>query len=766
MSLFSRLFRKASPPALSPEKPRETVEASRPEPTAADRALVAAKEEEELKAAIAAGDAQNAARLVLEGSSTKVRQQAAQAIDDPDQLRQLIKQVRGGNDKTVYKILTRKRDAQLAELRQHEQLHAEINAVATAIERHSLRPYDAVFTPTLEQLEIRWNAVAPNAEPATQHKVQEAVDRAREVIAQHLRLIAVEASRELAAANAAAEARRIREGEEKAAAATAAERARVLEEERNAQAQKQEAEATALRQIGGLLRKAHGALNEGSTGRAQGLRRAIEEKLPLSPALPPHMSNQLQQLDKKLAELKDWKSFSVTPKRLELMEEMESLVGSSLEPPALAERIKSLQDQWRTLSRGAGESLEADWQRFHEAAQKAYQPCREYFAAQALLRQENLQRRTELLEKLAAFEAGHNWEQPDWRTVIVALRESKQQWRQHSPVDRAAGKSLQRRFDALTASLRSRLDIEYDRNIKAKSSMIERAQRLLAEEDSRRAIDEVKVLQQQWRSVGPVPRAQGQRLWEDFRQSCDSVFQKRQQEFAEYTAGLEANKSRAIALCEEVEGVAALSGAQLLEGAQKSPDLRLAFEAIGEFPRAQARALHERFERALEQLEDAVSRQRASDVERSWGSLFDAADRVRAYRRAVARNADATEREALRKGAEDYIAGVTQWPSGGLDAVRKELAREDPVDFAANDEALRMLCIRAEILTDSPTPPEDQPLRRQYQVQRLISNMGQGSRADGSGMDVLSLNWVAIGPTDEATYKPLLERFMRCRRHS
>jgi hypothetical protein len=332
-------------------------------------------------------------------------------------------------------------------------------------------------------------------------------------------------------------------------------------------------------------------------------------------------------------------------------------------------------------------------------------------------------------------------------------------------VDRAAGKALQQKFDALTGSLQSRLDAQYDRNVKAKSSMIERTQRLLDLEDSRKAIDEVKALQQQWRAVGPVPRAQDQRLWEEFRQHCDAVFQRRQQEFVEYTAGLEANKSKAVALCEEVEGIVELSGPQLLEGMQKLPDLRLAFEALGEFPRSQERALQQRFERALERCDKAIDRQRASDAEQSWDSLFNAADRVRAYRCSVALDVDVTERDVVRKEAEDYIAAVSQWPSGGLETIRKAFAREGAVDFAANEKALRMLCIRAEILTDTPTPPEDQPLRREYQVQRLINNMGQGSRADAPDMDAMALEWICAGPTVDATYKPLLERFKRCRRH-
>jgi Domain of Unknown Function (DUF349) len=763
MSLFSRLFRKAPQPAVPPAKPPENFEPPRPAPNGPDRAVVASREAAELETALEARDTQTIGRLVLEGSSTKIRQQAAQAVQDLAQLRQLIKDVRGGNDKSVYKILTGKRDALLIQARQREQLEAEIGAASTALERHSHRAYDALFTPTLEQHQARWNALAPDADPQTRRKVQDASDRAHEVIAQHLRQIAVEASRELAAANAAAEAQRQRELAEKAAAIVAAERAQIIETERKALAEKQEAEAVAFRQIGGLVRKAHSALSEGSTGRAAGLRRAIEDKLPTAPPLPLHLTTSIQLLDKKLEELKDWKSFSVAPKRVELMEEMESLIGATIEPAALADRIKSLQEEWRTLSKGAGENVEADWQRFQEAAQKAYQPCREYFEAQSLVRQENLQRRAALLERLNAFETGHNWEQPDWRTVIVALRESKQEWRTHSPVDRAAGKSQQQQFETLTRGLQARLDAQYARNVKEKQLLVERAQRLVAAEDSRKAIDEAKVLQQKWKEVGLTPRDEGQRLWEEFRQHCDAVFAKRQQEYAEHSAGLETNKSKAVAACAELEKIAALSGAELLEGAARIAELRVAFDEAGELPRSDERSLRMRFERALERCERAVIRQEASNAERSWVDLLDAADRVRAYLAAIARDADESERGALKQAAEDYVLSVRQWPKGGLEAVKKALARGESGDFEANETVLRTLCIRAEILTDLPTPPEDQTLRREYQVQRLMQGMGQGITADEKQLDAMTIEWVGIGPTDEGVYQGLLGRFKRCR---
>lgn len=762
MSLLSRIFRKAPPP-MAPAKPAENAQPVPPVKSVPDYTLVTAQEEEALRAAIEAREGTAIARWVVEGTSTKVRQLAAQAVEDPVVVRQLIRDVRGGHDKSVYKILTAKRDVQLAQARKAGQLAAEIGATAAAIERHSHRTFDPLFTPTLEQLEIRWTAVAEKADPDVAAQVQQAIDSSREVIAQHLRQIALAASRELAAANAAAEAQRLRELEEKAAAVAAAERAGVLEEQRRAQAQQQEVEAQALRQIGGLIRKALGALHEGSTGRAAGLRRAIEEKLPTTPPLSTYLANQLQQLDTKLDELKDWKSFSVAPKRVELMEEMESLVGATLEPPVLAERIKGLQEEWRTLSKGAGENVEADWQRFQQAAQLAFQPCREYFEAQALLRQENLQRREALLARLMTFEAEHDWEHPDWRTVITALRDSKQQWRRYSPVERAAGKALQDRFTAVSLNLQNRLDGEYTRNVTAKRLLIERAKRLAAGEDSRLAVDEVKDLQREWRHVGQVPRDEDLRLWEEFRQHCDAVFQKRQQDFVEYTAGLEANKSKAITLCEELERIAALRDHELLEGAKSLAELHLASEAIGELPRGVARELRGRFERALERCEKAVAHQKMRAAERIWTDLFEAANRVRAYRLGFARNADTVDVDALRQSVHDYIASVTRWPKRGLEAIKAALDTPGVPDVTANETALRTLCIRAEILTERTTPVEDQALRRQYQVQRLIQVMGQGITADKSQLDTLAIEWIGVGPVDEATYLQLLTRFKQCR---
>jgi hypothetical protein len=718
-------------------------------------------------------DPQRVARLVIDGSSIRIRQLAAQSVEDPAELRLLLKQVRG-SDKSIYKIIKQKCDVLRAEERRVAQIESDVNALCATLERHSHRFYDPLYPPSLEQFEARWRVFEAQAAPEVRERAERAIEGCREVIALHHRQLAeqaaaasqkaaLRAARDEAIVQAAEQAQR--HNDELAAAAAEAAQAREAEEK--ARAEKTAAEALALRQLGGLIGKANGALRDGITGRAAGLRRAIEEKLPALPTLPAYLASQVQQLDVKLSELKEWKDYAVAPKRTELIEEMTALIGSTYKPRVLADRIKQLQDDWKTISKGIISDSEADWQRFQQASVTAYQPCREFFETQAKQRHANLEQRKGVLARLQAFESVQTGEQSDWRAVAAVLREAPQELRRYFPVDRAAARVVQEEFDASLLRLQSRLDAWYAENAEAKRSLIQRAQHLRGSQDSREAVDGVKRLQLKWKEVGAAERDLERRLWEEFREHCDAVFQKRQQIHAEYTAGLEVSKAQAVALCEEAEEVAAHSGAALLEGAGRIAQWRTAFESLGEMPRADQRALHDRFERALQRCQAQLAKHKTREKERSFTHLLEAAGHVQAYGWAVAQDAAAADREAIKQSAEAFIAGVQQWPKGGAQALKEAWATSEAgakLELAAQEAALRMLCIRAEIITDRPTPAEDHGLRRDYQVQRLVQRMVRNEAPDE--LDALAFAWARVGPVPAVVLAPLLTRFLRCREPS
>jgi Domain of Unknown Function (DUF349) len=722
---------------------------------------------ERLPRTLASIDEAERRAIVLGGPSSRIRQLAAQSVSDPIELRQLLKQLQG-KDKNVYKIIREKCDALNAEEQTIEKARSDAIRACESLERHAHRTYEAVYEPTLRHFHTRWQALEAHAAPDVRERAARAIERCEEIIAEHHQRLGQEAAE--ATARAAREAERAealrlaeleftrrREEAEREGAETAARH----EAEEAARAAAAAAEAATLRELNALIGKAHAALREGATGRASGLRRALEEKLAALAAVPLPVSRQVQKLDTSLGELKAWKEHAVAPKRAELIQEMESLIGAAQEPHALAERIRQLQEDWKTVSRGVLSDSDADWQRFHQASERAYQPCREHFEAQARLRQANAEKRKAILERLRVFEAAQSGDDADWRAFATVLREAPQEWRRHFPVERAAARELQKVFDAAIGRLQGRLEAWHASNAEEKRLLIRRAAGLVDLQDGREATETMKRLQARWKGLGAAAPDQERGLWEEFRRHCDAVFQKRQQAHADYTASLQSNKARAVALCEEAEQLAGRSGTDLLDGAAKMVEWRAAFETVGELPRAEERGLKGRFERALEGVKASMSAQRARDKERSLEDLLEASSRIHAYGRAVAHAPPVAEREALKQAAETFIAGISRWPKGGAEALAEAWGRAEAAEplEAAHEKALRILCIRSEILGNLPTPAEDQELRREYQMLRLVERMGRGNEGTDDSVESLALEWTRGGSASQDVYQSLLARF-------
>jgi hypothetical protein len=714
-------------------------------------------------------DPQRIASLVTDGSSSRIRQFAAQRVADPEELRHLLKLVRG-KDKNVYRIIKAKCDELRIEEHKSVQVETDAAAACASLERHSQRIYDAVYEATLQHFTARWHAVESDAAAAIQERAQHAIERCNEIIADHARQLAERAARQALeetqrAAQAEAHARSLEQAleREQAAAAAAAAEERVRQAAEQERAAKASAQGHATRRVAGLIAKTHSALREGDTGRAAGLRRAVDESLAAMSAVPAHIARQVAQLDTKLDELKKWKDFAVAPKRAELITDMEALIGSSESPKVLAERIKQLQDDWKVISKGIVSDSQADWERFHKAAEAAYLPCRAYYEAQAKQRQANLQQRQVVLERLKTFEAAQSVEHPDWRAMAAVLREAPVEWRRYTPVDRAALARIQVEFDASLKRLHDRLSGWYAESVAEKRSIIERARQLAGKSDHREAVDAAKHLQQVWQKIGVVERDQEQALWNEFREQCDAIFSRRQQAQVEFSASLEANKAAAVSLCQEIERAAALDGADLFAAAAKSAQWRSDFAAIGELPRAEQRALHSRCDAALRLMQTRVAEARARDRRQSFDQLLESARHIQAYGYAVAQQSEAGERDSLKLAAESFVAAVRQWPKGAAPLLKEawqQAAAAENADLAANEKAYRTLCIRNEVFRDRATPPEDQALRREYQMQRLMQRMGQHGEEGSDAWEALALAWVRIGPIDPKQYQALLARFV------
>jgi len=529
-----------------------------------------------------------------------------------------------------------------------------------------------------------------------------------------------------------------------------------------------------LRQITALIRRAEAAIKDGASGPAAGLRRSIEEKLALLERQPESLQRQLELLDQALDKLLDWKNYAVAPKKQQLVDTMALLVESTDNPEALAVKIKRLQDEWKTLSKGGRDQDETQWLHFQQLATKAYEPCKAFYQAEALARSENLRNRQQLVQQLQSYISLQGWveETEGVETAPIVFKDVEKiistalsEWRQYSPVDRSSGRSVQTQFDKQLTLIRGQLQLGYEQNRLKKLQLVSAAEGLLSLEDRRQATTEVKTLQAQWKTIGPASQRDDRKLWKAFRGSCDEVFERRGQQIESFKAQLEDNKQRAVVLCNELQGLAQLVDQALLESRSRAKEINSEFLRLDGLPKASAKALERDFAGAQQLFEQALSDQRGAAKERVWNTLLDTANTIRLFQLQLLESGDANA--TAQQQLQNSIEALEHLPKNGARHLLDKLQYQPTVgELIANEQLLRQLCIRAEVLSAHETPAEDQAQRMAMQVARLKTDFGQES-VDGQGqLNALVFDWVDCGPVASEQYQPLLQRFVRCRQPS
>jgi exonuclease SbcC len=540
-------------------------------------------------------------------------------------------------------------------------------------------------------------------------------------------------------------------------------RGRALIDEWSAKAKAQADQAKqAIRDSAELIRKGNWAVSQGYVGRARAIFHELETKISSIDHLPAHISQKFEDLKLAIEKLGDWHQFAVTPKKEELVKQMRSLEHSDLHPKHLAEKIHALQESWKELCRGGQNQDETLWQEFHEAAQRAYEPCKRHFEEQNQIREHNAKLRRVLLEQLTQYLLDYHWDNANWKDVEKTLKVSREAWTSYWPVPRKEAKDLQAAFDQLMDQLYDKLHQEYERNRQKKAAIVAEAKSLAEIADTGSAIESAKKLQAQWQSIGQCRRKDDQTLWQEFRSHCDAVFAKRHQESEALKEERQAAKQQAGTILQQLEEILAKNGDEFFSEKAHAESLQSEFQAIGELPRDSARNIIQRFQELVEAINTKTQTEHKAAVARAWQEIFVIADQVRHYENGLL----LSDPQAISLDAvQSLVTGASfKWPHHTKDILEQRLTDAGTLTQQHQADAehkLRILCIRAEILTGRSTPEEDKALRMQYQVESLQQNFGRTQEAGEQAMLELFSEWLAVPAAPDATYAKLEDRLLK-----
>lgn len=509
-----------------------------------------------------------------------------------------------------------------------------------------------------------------------------------------------------------------------------------------------------------LLRRGDWAVAKGYVGRARAIFRDLEIAMQQLEQTPNHIAVKYDELKLAIDKLGDWHEFAVTPKKEDLAQQMEALVSSELPPKDLAEKIHTLQESWKELCRGGQNQDEVLWQRFHSAAQTAYEPCRKHFEEQTQVREQNATQRKTLLQQLSEYLEAYDWESANWKEVEKTLKISKEAWQSYWPIARKDIKALQSQFDAVMDALYGKLNAELDRNRAKKQALVEQAQALIEGADTFAAIESAKRLQSQWQAIGRCKRKDDQQLWKQFRQACDEIFERRNQESEALKKERNDAKLQAQDILQKMESISNMSGEAFFTAKAQLTTLTEAFQNIGELPRDDAKQISARYHELLNVIQDQTEQQRKNAALEMWHSIFKVANTIRQLE--IETLANPNQLPAL--GAiDESLNSIEKWPGKTQQIIEERVAHIHTLEADTVRESatnLRILCIKAEVANGIDSPESEKALRMEYQVEQLQQGFGQGSKGNEQTFNTLAEQWLAVPGVEDGTYHLLCSRFI------
>ena len=270
-------------------------------------------------------------------------------------------------------------------------------------------------------------------------------------------------------------------------------------------------------------------------------------------------------------------------------------------------QLQELHQQYREIGPVAKDLREEMWQRFKAASTVVNKRHQQHFEGLRAREEENLQKKTELCEKVEALIQEENKGAGDWEKRTKQIIELQNEGKTIGFAPQKMNVKIFERFRAACDDFFSRkaeffkgMKQRFAENAEKKRALIEQAQALQDSTDWKSTGDKFIALQKEWKTIGMVPKKLGDQLWNDFLAACNKFFEARKEATAgarsEERANLEAKRG-IIAQLKELSEQEAADGLQ-----EKVHELVDQYNQVGHVPYKEKDKLYKDYREVLDKL--------------------------------------------------------------------------------------------------------------------------------------------------------------------
>ena len=270
-------------------------------------------------------------------------------------------------------------------------------------------------------------------------------------------------------------------------------------------------------------------------------------------------------------------------------------------------QLQKLHQEYRETGPVAKELRDEIWNRFKAASTVINKKHQQHFEELRAKEEENLAKKTALCEQAEAIASGEKKSSADWEKLTKDMMALQAEWK---TIGFAPQKMNVKIFDRFRAACDTFFNAKteyfkeikeaYKANAEKKRALIEKAVALKDSTEWRSTSDKLIALQKEWKKVGPVPRKQGDQLWEEFLAACNHFFEARNAAGAGQRGEEYANLEKKQQVIARIE---ALLEAPQEEGLQEElQKLTEEYNGIGHVPYKEKDNVYEAYHAALDKV--------------------------------------------------------------------------------------------------------------------------------------------------------------------
>lgn len=275
-------------------------------------------------------------------------------------------------------------------------------------------------------------------------------------------------------------------------------------------------------------------------------------------------------------------------KRKSIIARAEELINEVSVQKALNE-LQYLHRLWKEEAEPVAEEFrDSTWEAFKEISNKIHERKSELLAQIEVEQQKALEKKNEIIAKLKNFASSkeavtHNY----WQQAIKQVEQLRSEFLKLGNVPKKLSnqnwtefKTALRAFNTKKNDFYKNLKNSQHVNLEEKQKLISIAQDNMHSEDWDTAVPLFKKLQEDWKNIGHVPKNQANKVWNDFRDACNTFFNNFREKNASTTDDWKQNYHQKKALLEELKQINDEEGS-----VEKIEQIKSSWDSIGKVPR-------------------------------------------------------------------------------------------------------------------------------------------------------------------------------------